>query len=107
MNREIGNRIKTLREITSLTQNEVSKYLGISKKKFVGIELGIYPSSLEILNQLSKLFNISVKALTEINKELNYDNFNLSKETKDKLSMIDLFYANKNLYEKLIYEKKG
>lgn len=107
MNREIGNRIKTLREITSLTQNEVSKYLGISKKKFVGIELGIYPPSLEILNQLSKLFNILVKALTEINKELNYDNFNLSKETKDKLSMIDLFYANKNLYEKLIYEKKG
>lgn len=107
MNKEIGNRIKTSRENASLTQDEVAKYLGISKEKFAGIELGLFSPTLAILNQLAKLFNVSVKTLTKNIKELNYADFNIAKETKDKLDMIDLFYANKNLYEKLIYQKQG
>ena len=107
MNKEIGNRIKTSRENASLTQDEVAKYLGISKEKFAVIELGLFSPTLVILNQLAKIFNVSVKTLTENIKELNYADFNIAKETKDKLDMIDLFYANKNLYEKLIYQKRG
>ena len=107
MNKEMENRIKTIRENASLTQDEVAKYLGISKEKYAGIELGIFPPTLIILNQLSKLFKVSVKILTENNKESNYDDFNIAKETKEKLDMIDLFYANKNLYRKLIYQKQG
>ena len=38
MNNETGNRIKIVREITSLTQDEVSKYLGITREKYAGIE---------------------------------------------------------------------
>ena len=107
MNKEMENRIKTIRENASLTQDEVAKYLGISTEKFAGIELGIIPPTLVILNQLSKLFDVPVKTLTENSKELNYADFNIEKETKDKLDMIDLFYANKNLYKKLIYQKQG
>ena len=107
MNNETGNRIKTIRENASLTQDEVAKYLGISKEKFVGIELGVFSPTLVILNQLSELFDVTIKTLTENIKELNYADFNIAKETKDKLDMIDLFYANKNLYEKLIYQKQG
>lgn len=107
MNKELGNRIKTIRENASLTQDEVAKYIGISKEKFAGIELGVFSPTLVILNQLAKLFDVSVKTLTENIKELNYADFNIAKETKDKLDMIDLFYANKNLYEKLIYQKQG
>ena len=107
MNKEMENRIKTIRENASLTQDEVANYLGISKDKYAGIELGIFPPTLIILNQLSELFDVSVKTLTENIKELNYADFNIAKETKDKLDMIDLFYANKNLYEKLIYQKQG
>lgn len=106
MNKELGNRIKTIREKASLSQNEVAKYLGISKDEYAGIELGIFPPTLVILNQLSKLFEVSVKILTENSKESNYADFNIAKETKDKLDMIDLFYANKNLYKKLIYQKQ-
>ena len=107
MNKEMENRIKTIRENASLTQDEVAKYLGISKEKYAGIELGIFPPTLIILNQLSKLFKVSVKMLTENNEESNYADFNIAKETKEKLDMIDLFYANKNLYKKLIYQKQG
>ena len=107
MNKELGNRIKTIREKASLSQNEVAKYLGITKEKLVGIELGLFLPTLEILNQLAKLFDVSVKTLTENIKELNYADFNIAKEIKDKLDMIDLFYANKNLYEKLVYQKQG
>ena len=103
----MDSRIKIIREITSLTQDEVAKYLGITREKYAGIELGIFPPTLEILNQLAKLFNVSVKTLTENTKELNYADFNIAKETKEKLDMIDLFYANKNLYRKLIYQKQG
>ena len=107
MNKEIGNRIKTIRESASLTQNEVAEHLGISKEKFAGIELGLFLPTLEILNQLAKLFNVPVTELTSSNKKLNYDDFNIAQETKDKLNMIDLFYANKKLYKKLIYQKQG
>lgn len=107
MNKELGNRIKTIREKASLSQNEVAKYLGISKDEYAGIELGIFPPTLVILNQLSKLFEVSVKMLTENSKESNYSDFNIAKETKEKLDMIDLFYANKKLYKKLIYQKQG
>lgn len=107
MNKELGNRIKTIRENASLTQDEVAKYLGITREKYAGIELGVFPPTLEILNQLAKLFNVSVKTLTENTKELNYADFNTAQKTKDKLDMIDLFYANKNLYKKLIYQKQG
>lgn len=107
MNKELGNRIKTIREKASLSQNEVAKYLGISKDEYAGIELGIFPPTLVILNQLAKLFEVSVKMLTENSKESNYSDFNIAKETKEKLDMIDLFYANKKLYKKLIYQKQG
>lgn len=94
------------REITSLTQDEVAKYLGITREKYAGIELGMFPPTLVMLKQLAKLFNVSVTELTGSNEKLNYDDFNVSQETKDKLDMIDLFYANKNLYKKLIYQKQ-
>lgn len=106
MNKEIGNRIRTIRESNSLTQDEVAKYLGVSKERFAGIELGLFLPTLEILNQLAKLFKVSVKTLTENSKDSNYSDFNIAKETKDKLDMIDLFYANKNLYKKLTYQKQ-
>lgn len=106
MNKEIGNRIRTIRESNSLTQDEVAKYLGVSKERFAGIELGLFLPTLAILNQLAKLFKVSVKTLTENSKDSNYSDFNIAKETKDKLDMIDLFYANKNLYKKLVYQKQ-
>lgn len=102
----MDSRIKIIREITSLTQDEVAKYLGITKEKFVGIELGVFPPTLVVLKQLAKLFNVSVTELTGSNEKLNYDDFNVAQETKDKLDMIDLFYANKKLYKKLIYQKQ-
>lgn len=103
----MDSRIKIIREVTSLTQDKVAKNLGITREKYAGIELGIFPPTLIILNQLSKLFKVSVKMLTENNEESNYADFNIAKETKEKLDMIDLFYANKNLYKKLIYQKQG
>lgn len=106
MNNETGNRIKIVREINSLTQDEVSKYLGITREKYASIELGVFPPTLVMLKQLAKLFNVSVTELTASNEKLDYDDFNIAQETKDKLDMIDLFYANKNLYKKLIYQKQ-
>lgn len=102
----MDSRIKIIREITSLTQDEVAKYLGITREKYASIELGMFPPTLVMLKQLAKLFNVSVTELTGSNEKLNYDDFNVSQETKDKLDMIDLFYANKNLYKKLIYQKQ-
>lgn len=103
----MDSRIKIIREITSLTQDEVAKYLGITREKYAGIELGMFPPTLVMLKQLAKLFNVSVTELTAPNEKLNYDDFNVAQGTKDKLDMIDLFYANKKLYKKLIYQKQG
>lgn len=53
MSKEIGNRIKTIRENASLTQDEAAKHLGISKEKFAGIELGSIFSNISNTKSIS------------------------------------------------------
>lgn len=106
MNKEIGKTIKVIRELHSFTENEVASALGISKERFIGIEKGVYTPTLNILAKLSELFNIPVKNLTKDSKPISFKENQATNSTKEMLAMINLFYANKNLYEKLIYQKQ-
>lgn len=104
MYKQIGNKIKELRISKNLSQEQVAEQIEISKEKYDHIENGIANVTLEILIKLANVFNVTVKDITNVLKQkssLNYNPEEQKQSTINMLNMIDLFYANKNLYEKI------
>ena len=109
MNKQIGNRIAELRNAKSFSQEQVAERIGISRQKYARIENGINSVTLEILVKLADVFDVTVKDITSVlDQEVSvaYRSGEQKKSTRDMLYMIDLFYANKRLYEKLTYQDK-
>lgn len=109
MNKQIGNRIAELRSAKSFSQEQVAERIGISRQKYARIENGINSVTLEILVKLADVFDVTVKDITKVlDQEVSvvYRSGEQKKSTRDMLYMIDLFYANKRLYEKLTYQDK-
>ena len=61
-------RLKELRKLNKLTQDEVAKTLNVSRATYNGYELGKYEPNIESLCILAKLYNVSVDEL------IGYDN---------------------------------
>lgn len=104
MYKQIGNRIKELRKAKSLSQEQVAKEIGISKQKYNCIENGNGYISLKNLVKIADVFGITVKDITDVLEQkssLNYNPEEQKQSTIEMLNMIDLFYANKHLYEKI------
>ena len=62
-NEEIGLRIKNLRKEKNLSQEELGEKIGISKQAVSYLESGRNQISLDILNKLHTIFNISIDEL--------------------------------------------
>lgn len=87
-NEEIGLRIKNLRKEKNLSQEELGEKIGISKQAVSYLESGRNQISLDILDKLHTIFNISIDELFygEIKeKDVNNkeDNENIEKMTKE------------------------
>lgn len=106
-NKELGETIKELRLSKLMSQRQIADKIEISEKKYSLIEDDIWLPTLEILKKLAEIFNITINDLTKNIKETNYiincDDRKIPQEISD---MIELFYANKRLYKKLIYQNK-
>mgnify|MGYP004457906229 FL=1 len=75
----IGSRIKSLRKENKMSQEELASKLGISRSYFSKIENGQRGLSIEIMQKLCKVFNMSMdKFLETIEEKDNY----LKVETK-------------------------
>lgn len=104
MNTLLGIRIKELRIAKQLTQEQVADQIGISQQKYARIESGINSVTLEMLTQIESLFDVTVGDITKVLGEepvMAYkmeDSFTSSQKILD---MLDFFYANKHLYEKI------
>lgn len=59
-NLKTGDRIKELRKISNLTQLELAKKLNITDKAISKWESNLGEPSIEMLLQLSKLFDVSI-----------------------------------------------
>jgi transcriptional regulator with XRE-family HTH domain len=69
-NLKTGDRIKELRKISNLTQLELAKKLNITDKAISKWESNLGEPSIEMLLQLSKLFDVSIDyLLTGVNRE--------------------------------------
>lgn len=78
----IGERIKEIREKNSMTQSALSKKLGISRSAVNAWEMGISIPSAQYLIELSKLFNVSIDYLLELNTREMVDISFLDEEEK-------------------------
>ena len=105
MNAKLGERIHSLRAARDLTQEQVAEYLGMSRQKYARIEKGVNDVTLEILVGLAKLFEIEINDITcvlDTVPEVSYRAGGKGEASVDMVhEMLDLFYANKHMCEKL------
>ncbi|AYB37569.1 helix-turn-helix domain-containing protein [Brevibacillus laterosporus] len=57
--KEFGLRIRELRMIQNLKQDELGEAIGLSKQAISAIETGYRSTSIEVLHSLSVFFNVS------------------------------------------------
>ncbi len=108
MNRILGERIKALRCGKHLTQEQVADLVGISRQKYARIENGTNNITLEILSKIAGIFEVSVADITRVLDEtpvIAYRNGKNGGSSDVIMDMLDLFYANKHLYERLYREE--
>lgn len=108
MNAKLGERIHSLRVAHELTQEQVAEYLGMSRQKYARIEKGVNDITLELLVGLAKLFEIEINDITcvlDTIPEISYRSGDKKEASVDLIhEMLDLFYANKHVYERLTYK---
>lgn len=66
---DLGTRLKKAREYLGLTQEEVSKLMGVSRCVITNIELGERKVSAEELSKFSKIYGWTMEDLLEGEKE--------------------------------------
>lgn len=65
------NNIRKLRKEKKLTQDEVSKFLGIARESYAKTENGINKITLDIALKLSRLYNTSIEGLLCLSNDNN------------------------------------
>ena len=107
MNELLGIRIKTLRNARNLTQEQVDDQIGISRQKYARIEKGTNHIALDVLVKIAEVFDVTVGDITKVLDETPAVAYRAGKEsasTQKVFDMLDLFYANKHLYERLQHD---
>ena len=66
---EIGSKIKQLRTSKNLTQDQLANRLSVTKSVISAYENGLRFPSLEVLIQLSYVFNVTTDYLLGVNKK--------------------------------------
>ncbi|MBS4174813.1 helix-turn-helix transcriptional regulator [Bacillus sp. FJAT-49736] len=57
----MDNRIKELRKLFSMTQEDLSKKVGVSRQSIIAIESGKYNPSLELAYKIAKTFQCKIE----------------------------------------------
>jgi transcriptional regulator with XRE-family HTH domain len=101
----LGKKIRLLRHQKSWSQEDVAKQLGISIPAFSKIETGITDINLSRLEQISKLFELTVVQLLKLNDSENLEGYNTEfngltmKLREREVEVIDLQKKIIDLYE--------
>lgn len=99
----LGDKIKLLRKESGLTQLELGDKLGLSKANISKYEANVHEPSIETLNKLSDLFNVSVDFLLGRTSVRNHtetfaahtDDEDLSDEARAELENFKDYLRNK------------
>ena len=104
MNELLGSRIKALRSAKNLTQEQIAVHIGISRQKYARIESGVNSVTLDILSKVAEVLGVTVGDITRVLDESPVVAYRVgegSASSKKIFDMLDLFYANKHMCEKL------
>lgn len=105
MNKLLGDRIKALRTAKRFTQEQVAEQSGISRQKYARIESGTNNITLEVLSRIAEVLDVTVGDITKVLEEtppaVAYRAGAEEGASEKIFRMLDMFYANKHLYEKL------
>ena len=105
MNLLLGKRIKELRSLRTYTQEYMAEQIGVSRQKYARIENGINTISLDSLSKIASVLDVTVGDITRVlddSPELAYRSDSKT-PPQEILDMLDLFYANKHMYTRLVY----
>lgn len=104
MNGLLGGRIKVLRSAANYTQEQMADQIGISRQKYARIESGTNNITLEVLAKIANVLEVQVGDITRVLDETPVVEYRVGVESASSrkiFDMLDLFYANKHLNEKL------
>ena len=97
MNELLGGRIKALRSAANFTQEQIADQIGISRQKYARIESGTNNITLDVLAKIAQVLNVQVDETPVVEYRVGAEKVS----SKKIFDMLDLFYANKHLNEKL------
>lgn len=66
MNKSLGNRIKTFRNATNYTQEQIADQIGSSRQKYARIENGTNNITLDVLVKIENVLEVQVGDITRI-----------------------------------------
>lgn len=104
MNELLGGRIKALRSARNYTQEQMADQIGISRQKYARIENGTNSITLDILSKVASILGVTVGDITRVLDETPAVAYRASDEAESSqtvFDMLDLFYANKQMYSRL------
>lgn len=84
---DLGENIKNLREKLGYSQEEIGKYLDLTRTSIVNIEKGRQRSPLHTLYELASFFNVDINALLPQKNEKNQTD--LMKEVEENLRSLE------------------
>ena len=109
MNVLLGSRIKALRIAKNYTQEQIADYLEISRQKYARIENGTNSITLDILAKIAEMLDVTVGDITRVLDEEPAVAYRAGMDctSSEKIfDMLDLFYANKHMYNRLQHRNR-
>lgn len=105
---DVGSNIKKLRELKNFNQNAMAEMLGISQKTYSNIENSGNNVTVEVIEKIAAILQVSFNKILELNAESIFNNNSQSGGFVHHNNSPTYNYLNdKNieLYEKLLEEK--
>ena len=92
-NQKLGRQLQKYRKAAHVTQEEMSKFCGMSKNHLSKIEQGVYRCPAHVLIDYGKRLNVSLDTLAELNSPTNNESItNVIPELQYKIANL----SNKN-----------
>lgn len=104
MNGALGKQIKIYRSVQNYTQEQMAERLGISRQRYARIENGATSITFDILSKIADILDVKVSDITKVldaKPALEYRRNGESVSSEKIMDMLDLFYANKHLYDRI------
>jgi transcriptional regulator with XRE-family HTH domain len=122
-NRNLGRRIRGLREEAGISQNKLAQMLGVSRPTITQMETGERKVSIDELVRLSEIFNLSIESILGLGKEpevvlaksrkeeraAQHVRINVPRKNMEKFKEVLLYILNKvgskpNIGETVVYK---